>query len=132
VRKAFSEKFPNATDVKWDKENASEWETEFTMSGKSYSANFSLKGSWKETEYVLTENEVPQIIINVLQKEFKDFKMETAEVSTTPKGSKYEFILENKELMREVVINDKGNIVSNKISREDQEQQKEEAEQDED
>ncbi|HQH42100.1 MAG TPA: hypothetical protein PK825_10175, partial [Bacteroidales bacterium] len=40
VKTAFAKQFPNATKVKWSKENDKEWEAEFKTDGKAYSANF--------------------------------------------------------------------------------------------
>lgn len=118
VLTAFDEKFPTATKVKWDKETKAEWETEFTMSGKSYSANFTNEGEWKETEYALEKDEIPTGIMNVINRDFKDYKMEISEVSKTVEGTKYEFVLELKEVTREVVISENGSIISNTVSKE--------------
>ena len=86
VKTAFSQKFAKATDVKWGKEGKTEWEAEFKMDGKSYSANFDLKGVWTETEYKIAENEIPAAIKTVIQKEYASSKFKAAEVSETPKG----------------------------------------------
>jgi len=58
VKSAFAGKFPNASSVKWDKENDEEWEAEFKMDGKEYSANFTVDGNWKETEYEIKKSEI--------------------------------------------------------------------------
>jgi hypothetical protein len=47
IKTIFSQKFPKAKSVDWDKENATVWEAEFEMGGKEYSANFGTDGSWK-------------------------------------------------------------------------------------
>jgi len=59
VIKAFNLKFPDATKVKWDKENAHEYEASFTMNNSKYAANYTDKGEWLETESPLTFIQLP-------------------------------------------------------------------------
>ena len=50
VMSAFNSKFPNAINVKWDKENEHEYEASFEWESKKLSANYSDTGEWLETE----------------------------------------------------------------------------------
>ena len=59
VMKAFNLKFPNATKVKWDKENAHEYEASFVMNNAKYAANYTDKGEWLETESPLSYKQLP-------------------------------------------------------------------------
>ena len=59
VVNAFKAKFPSATDVKWGKENATEWEAEFSAAGKTSSANFKDDGTFLETETAIPAAEIP-------------------------------------------------------------------------
>lgn len=71
VSTAFSQKFPNATNVKWDKENTHEYEASFEWNGEKHSANFSDTGEWLETESITTFNQLPdkvQATFNALHK----------------------------------------------------------------
>ncbi|MEO8088276.1 MAG: PepSY-like domain-containing protein [Bacteroidota bacterium] len=60
VTTAFEHKFPNASGIKWDKENAHEYEAEFTWKGEKYSANFNDKGAWLETESSYAFEQLPE------------------------------------------------------------------------
>lgn len=60
VQKAFDDKFPNATVVKWNKENAHEYEVSFEWQGEKHSANFSYNAEWLETESASTFDQLPE------------------------------------------------------------------------
>ena len=121
VKTAFAEKFPNAKKISWDKENATEWEAEFKMNGKEYSANFDNKGSWKETEYRINKSDIPSAVKSTLDKDFKGYKIEVAEVSETVDGKVYEFMIEKGNSDMEVVINSYGKLVKKEVRKENDE-----------
>lgn len=119
VKTAFSEKFPYAKKVKWDKENAKEWEAEFKMNGKEYSSNFTLEGTWKETEYEIKKTEIPDAVQISIAENFKDYKIKEAEISETAKGKFYEFELKKGEAEFEVAFSPKGELVKKEEKKED-------------
>jgi hypothetical protein len=112
VKTAFAEQFSNTTKISWDKENETEWEAEFKMNGKEYSANFDNNGNWKETEYEIEESEIPTVVKNTLNSEFVDYEVDDIEVSETPEGVFYEFELEKGRDEIDVIINKNGNIIN--------------------
>ena len=114
VKTAFSQKFPNAQNIKWDKENDTEWEAEFKLNSREYSANFNTDGEWMETEYEIEISELPAPVKATLDSEYKDFKIEEPEVSETAKGIVYEVTVEKGKVEREVVIDRNGKVVSDK------------------
>ncbi|MCB0855151.1 MAG: PepSY-like domain-containing protein [Bacteroidetes bacterium] len=114
VKTAFSQKFPKAKKVKWEKENESEWEAEFKMDGKEYSANFSLNGDWMETEYEIKESAIPANIKTILDNNFSNYEIEEAEMAETSSGNSYEFEIEQGEEVFEVVIDAQGNVSQKK------------------
>jgi flagellar motor switch/type III secretory pathway protein FliN len=123
VRTTFSEKFPEAAKVKWDKENATEWEAEFNLNGVEYSANFDESGTWLETEYKISSEELPEAVIATLDIEFGDYSVDLAEVSETQMGKVFELTLKNGKEEMEISTDMDG-----KVLQKSQVQQEEEAE----
>lgn len=70
ISNAFSKKFPDAQNVKWGKENAKEYEAEFTLKGIKTSANYDLLGNWKETETEIAVKDLPETILKSIQLKF--------------------------------------------------------------
>ena len=115
VKKAFEAKFQGAESVKWDKESDTEWEAEFKMSGKEYSANFGTDGSWKETEYEIEESELPSTVTNTLGTEFTGYKVEAVEITKTPNYDAYEMEIKKGDSEMEVVIDGNGKVLKKKV-----------------
>jgi len=113
VKNVFSQKFAKAIDVKWDMEGKTEWEAEFKLDGKEYSANFDLKGTWLETEYKITENEIPAAIKTVIVKDYASSKIKAAEVSDTPKGKVVEVTFTKGIKNEEICFDVNGKVVKN-------------------
>lgn len=122
VTTAFSQKFPTAKKVRWDKEKETEWEAEFKVDGKEFSANFTSEGIWKETEHEISKAEIPEDVNMTLKSEFADYKIEEPEVSETAAGKVYEFIIEKKDSKLEVAIAPDGKVLKKEVKKdEDQE-----------
>ncbi|HNW74407.1 MAG: PepSY-like domain-containing protein [Bacteroidales bacterium] len=96
VKNAFEKKFPGATSVSWGKENAQEWEAEFTLNGKKISANFQVDGTWVETEEPINKEELPKAVLSVIEKQYPGWAiMETDKTETAKNGTIYEADLKN-------------------------------------
>jgi hypothetical protein len=122
VSEAFTQKFPSAQKLKWDKESDTEWEAEFKLNGVEYSANFLEDGTWKETEHEIKLKEVPENIRGSLKANFADYKVEEVEVSETEEGTLYEFELEKGIEEWEVALDLNGTVVKKESIKEDGEQ----------
>ncbi|WP_268225475.1 PepSY-like domain-containing protein [Sinomicrobium oceani] len=111
VKDSFSKKFPKVKRVDWEKEEANEWEAEFKLKKKNYSANFLDDGTWQETEYEIEEKEVPEHIISSIMDSFPGYEIEEAEVSETVQGVNYEFEIEKGKSEMAITIDSNGKII---------------------
>lgn len=121
VKDAFAKKFPSATNVEWEKESDTEWEADFKLNGKKHSSNLMQDGTWVETEYEVTESEIPQIVVNAFNSNFEDYEIEDIELTETKDGKAYEMSIEKGESEMEVVIDANGKILKKENKQEDEE-----------
>lgn len=70
VKIAFNNKFPGATDIKWEKENKKELEANFKMNNTDVSANFGLDGNWVETETTIPASALPAAVTNAVNTKY--------------------------------------------------------------
>jgi hypothetical protein len=117
VTTAFSEKFPTATDAKWEKENDTEWEAEFKLDGKEYSANFATDGTWKETEYEVEKSEIPAAVQLTLDSTFVGYNIEEVEMTETATSKAYEIALEKGKEHLEAVIDLEGKVLRQEVKK---------------
>ncbi|NLJ43329.1 MAG: hypothetical protein GX431_06690 [Bacteroidales bacterium] len=111
LKSAFTQKFSGATKVKWSRENDKEWEAEFKLGGKYYSANFDNAGTWLETEYQISVKEIPATVKTAIDKESAGAKIKVSEVTETKDGKSYEFVISKGKNETELVIDNYGNII---------------------
>ncbi|MGB8491800.1 MAG: PepSY-like domain-containing protein [Bacteroidales bacterium] len=123
VKSAFSQKFSKAANVKWTRENDKEWEAEFKMDGKDYSANFDNAGIWMETEYKISSKEIPASVTASIGKEFAGYKTDVSEVSETEKGKVYEFVLSKGKEKMEAAFSSDGKLLNKELVKEDNEKE---------
>lgn len=90
VKNAFTAKYPDATNVKWGKENAKEYEAEFKLNNNSVSANFGMDGSWVETESVIPVTDLPAAVTNAINTKYPGASITLAEKTEQP-GNKVLF-----------------------------------------
>ena len=112
VTDAFAKKFSGATNIKWGKENAKEYEAEFKMNGKAMSANFSAEGNWIETEAAINVSELPAVVVSSISAKYPGynisgvFKIEKADGNTT-----YEAEIKKGSKKAEVILTSDGMII---------------------
>lgn len=114
VAESFQAKFPTAKSVKWEMENDKEWEAEFKMDGKEYSANFDLDGTWMETEWEIKKSELPEMVKATLKNDFTGFEIEEIEMCEKPNFRGYALELEKGEQKFDIVFDENGKVISKK------------------
>lgn len=95
VKEAFSKKFPNAQQVEWGKENATEFEAEFTLNSTHMSANFDPQGNWKETEVEITHSNLPAAVQKTLKSDYSEAEIKHIYKVTQPGKTLFEIAVAN-------------------------------------
>jgi len=112
VKKSFAQKFKNAKEVKWSKENSTEFEAEFKVGKQEQSSNFDNSGKWLVTETEIKTSELPEAVQTAISKEFAGYKIEEAEnAETSDRGNFYEVELKNGKVKYEVQISGDGKVL---------------------
>jgi hypothetical protein len=112
VKAAFTKKNPGAASVKWDKENAHEYEAGLKLEGKSYSANFSDTGNWLETESSIAFGDLPLKVQEAHNKAHKGSTVKAAAKIETAKGeTKYEVEYKNGKKTKEAFYGEDGTVL---------------------
>ncbi len=108
VKKSFETKFQTAKNVKWVKENAHEYEATFIFNDTQCSANFSDKGEWLETEFLIKYDELPTEVKDA-QKSIKNAKIiAVATIESANADIKYEIEYKQGRKTKEVFYNKIG------------------------
>ena len=112
VTEAFSKKFPTATNVKWEKENTTEFEANFTENKTQKAVNYSDKGVWLETETTIAFEQLPAKVQKTFNTENKDSKVKAVAIIETSKGETY-YEIEVKKLLKtvEFFYNAEGKLI---------------------
>jgi len=122
VRQAFMKKFPTVYHYTWEMEDQN-YEVNFKLEGKEASANFDPEGNWLETEIEIAHSELPQAILDAIQRDFPGFKTEEAVKGETPeKGTFYEVQVEKSEEEYEATYSESGELLTKKLIKEEEEE----------
>lgn len=108
IKKALSEKFPNAKNVKWDKEE-NNFEASFKNNNIDNSILFNANGKIIETEIAIEVNQLPKNALQYLNDNFKNQKVKEAAKIITEKGNLiYEAEIKSKDLF----FDENGNFIT--------------------
>ena len=98
VSKSLLSKYPNAKNIKWDKEE-NNYEASFENNKIENSVLFSANGKIIETEVEINTAQLPKSILNYIGKNYKDQKVKEAAKIISEKGIiTYEAEIQGKDL----------------------------------
>jgi hypothetical protein len=112
VETAFTKQFPHAKKVKWEKENAAEYEASFLLDGKEYAAVYDAEGKWLETETEIPVSELPQAVQESLKKTHPNAKVsEAAKIQRNDNSIVYEAEIKVGRKETDLLFDGSGNPV---------------------
>jgi hypothetical protein len=125
VKETFNKYFPNAKNVKWEKEGEEEFEVNF-MDGPTYmSVVIDDEGEIEETETVMNLTDLSKVIIDFIAKNYPDYKLtEAAKIVDDKNVVTYEAEISKGKVIKDLMFDVNGQLIINKS--------KESAEEDED
>ena len=124
VKEGFKAKFPSVTKSTWEMESASEYEADFKLKDKKYSAKFDKSGHWIETETEISVAALPKVVSETIAKQFPDFKIKEAEKAETSNlGTLYEVKIQKAKQIYAVHLSTDGKIVSKETEKEEDEKE---------
>ena len=110
VKQAFAEKFPGATNVRYEMEKK-DYEINFKNKGVEMSANFDATGRWLETETEIKVSALPKEVADSVERNFSGFKIfEVAKTETPEMGIFYEMILKKDSELYEARFSPQGEM----------------------
>ncbi len=110
VLAAFQLKFPSAKEVKWEKENGTEYEAEFIMDKGEYSANFKDDGTWLETEMEVDYTTLPDAVRTAFEKQVNKKAKEASKIVKAGDITVYEVEYKKGMKTKELVYNPDGTM----------------------
>ena len=128
VKDSFAKYYPKVTDVKWDKEGATEFEAGFNENGYNISVVFDEKGNVKETETAIQISVLPKSAALFVEKNYPGFKISEAAKILDAKGEvTFEAEITKDKVKKDLLFDSKGNAINKDVKKEN-----ESAEEDED
>ena len=108
IKNALHDKFPNAKEVKWDKEE-NNYEASFKNNKVDNSILFNVNGKIIETEIAITASQLPKKALQYLNDNFKNQKVDEAAKIISEKGiTTYEAEIQGKD----VFFDENGKLLS--------------------
>ena len=107
IKSAFQKQYPDAKEVKWEKENGN-YEAEFELKETEHSALFDASGNIIESEVEISSDALPANVKEYVSKNYSGQKIKEAAKITDAKGTvTYEAEIKGKDL----IFDSNGNFI---------------------
>ncbi|HSU27570.1 MAG TPA: PepSY-like domain-containing protein [Chitinophagaceae bacterium] len=113
VLTSFAARFPTTTNVKWSKEDKTEFEAEFKLSSRAVSANFKANGDWVVTETTIPVTDLPAAVASAVDTKYPGSVFSVIEKVEEP-GNKvyYEATIKWNGKKREIKVSAAGGFIN--------------------
>ena len=116
VEKAFKNKFPTVNKAYWENENSNQWEAEFRVNKKRFTALFSSDGGWINTEAEIDTNEFPKELYQEITIRYPDFTLlEVCKIETSKNETFYEAKIKTQKGKRKIFMKNDGTFVKSML-----------------
>ncbi len=100
VTQAFKEKFPEADNIIW-KDKLTGFEASFVMNKIKYQTTFNTKGAWKQTETLVTEEDIPDEVQEGWERsKYKDWELQSVSLIETTDSKKFMLVVQKSALQK--------------------------------
>ncbi|MBF9255118.1 PepSY-like domain-containing protein [Pontibacter sp. 172403-2] len=106
--------FPNATDLDWEKKNGS-YEADFDIDTVDYEALLDASGKMLQVKHEITEVQLPETVKNTISQNYKDTRIDDAEMVEKGSDKYYQVELESSGPDQKLVFSADG-VVQTDIS----------------
>ena len=109
---AFSEKYPEAKDVEWERDSNGNYEAQFELESTKLRADFDKSGNWIETEQSIEFDDLPKNIQQLVEAKYKkEGIVEIEKVNHHQKGNFYDVEFKAPGKNKDVEISEAGEII---------------------
>jgi hypothetical protein len=118
VTGAFSEKYPDASDVEW-RDKLSGFTASFSKDSISYLASFNNKGEWESTEQSIEEADLPENVKDGLSKSrYADWNLgQVSRIELPDNELQYKVEVTKGDIKkRNLYFNEKGRLLKDRVT----------------
>jgi len=118
VRNKLNVLYPDAGNIQWDKD-IKYYKAYFTNSGKDVSVLFDKKGNIKETEIKIEEKELPEAVMQMINREYSNAKLISFSRLDSRNMTEYAVKMHIKTEDYKVYFNQEGRLIRQMLNTKD-------------